>query len=542
MLANIQPTYTPQVSLRWFQREAIDSIYTYFQNQTGNPVIALPTGTGKTYVITGFIKEVLERWHNQRFIISTHVKELIVQQTSKMNDIWPHAPFGVYSAGLKSRDFMQPIIFGGIASIYDKAELFGHRDLMIIDEAHLLNPKGGKMYMEFIENLRKINPRLKVIGLTATPFRHGMGYITDDGLFTDIVYDQTGVEAFRRLIAEGFLSALVPRPTETVLDVTGVNIGNDGDFVEKHLQNAVDKQAITYAALQETLKYGYHCRSWLIFAAGIEHAEHIAEMLNQFGIPSAAVHSKRKDRDKIIEDFKAGKLRCIVNNNVLTTGFDHPPVDLIVMLRPTNSAALWVQMLGRGTRPSPQTGKKACLVLDFARNTPRLGPINDPLVPRKKGEAPGEAPVKICEACGNYNHASVRFCEFCGEEFEFKTKIFKEASNAELIRSDLPVVEIFDVANVYYYRHQGKGKLIPSLRVVYQCAGNIRQFTEFVNLEHGGSARHFAKEWWHKHIDTEPPETIEEALEQVSKLRVPSRIRVWVNKLPYPEIMAHFYD
>ena len=538
----MSPAITARPMLRWFQAEAEQAIHDYFNSgKTGNPVIALPTGTGKGHLIAGFTKNVLNRWPNQRFIMATHVKELVSQNAEKLLEHWPHAPIGINSAGLKSRDTVQPIIFGGIGSMYKTPQIFGHRDLLIIDEAHLLNPNGGKMYLEFIKGLKEVNPFLKVIGLTATPFRAGMGYITDDGLFTDIIYDMTTRDGFMRLIADGFLAPLVPRPTNTYLDISGVGLSSSGDYNESQLQNAVDKDSITYAALQETLKYGQHYKSWLIFAAGIEHSNHVAEMLNSFGIPAASVHSKSKTRDDDIKAFKAGKLRAIVNNNVLTTGFDHPPVDLIVMLRPTLSVALWVQMLGRGTRPAP--GKAHCLVLDFARNTPRLGPINDPLIPRKKGEGPlGEAPVKICEACGNYNHASVRFCEFCGEEFEFRTKIFKEASEAPLIANDMPVTEVFEVDFVHYYRHQSKGKPHPSLKVVYFCKGNIRQFTEFVNLEHGGRAAHFAHEWWKTRINTEPPATINDALLETSKLRVPTRIRVWVNKLPYPQILEAYYD
>lgn len=540
----LSPTINNRAEMRWFQKEAEAAIHEYFEKGgRGNPVVALPTGTGKGHLIAGFTKNVLHRWPNQRFIMATHVKELVSQNAEKLQEHWPHAPIGIHSAGLKARDHMQPIIFGGIASMYKQPELFGHRDLLLIDEAHLLNPKGGKMYMEFIDGLKKTNPRLKVIGLTATPFRQGMGYITDDGLFTDIVYDMTTRDGFMRLIADGFLSPLVPRPTNTYIDISEVGISNSsGDFHEGQLQNAVDKDSITFAALQETMKYGHHYKSWLVFAAGIEHSDHIATMLNQFGIPAASVHSKSKTRDDDIKAFKEGKLRAIVNNNVLTTGFDHPPVDLIVMLRPTLSVALWVQMLGRGTRPSPATGKAHCLVLDFARNLPRLGPINDPCIPKKKGEATGDAPVKICEACGNYNHASVRFCEFCGNEFEFQTKIFKQASEAPLIANDMPVTEIFDVDFVHYYRHQGKGKPFPSLKVVYFCRGNIRQFTEFVNLEHGGFAAKHARDWWRTRINTEPPGTIADALLETSKLRVPKRIRVWVNKLPYPQVLGYEYD
>jgi superfamily II DNA or RNA helicase len=107
------------------------------------------------------------------------------------------------------------------------------------------------------------------------------------------------------------------------------------------------------AAIQEALEQGHDRNCWLAFCAGVDHADAVAGLLNSYGVPAAAVHSKLSagERDARIAAFKSGELRCITNNNILTTGFDHPPVDMILMLRPTMSTVLWIQMLGRGTRP-----------------------------------------------------------------------------------------------------------------------------------------------------------------------------------------------
>ena len=406
------------------------------------------------------------------------------------------------------------------------------------------------MYGEVIRGLRRVNPFLKVIGLTATAFRLGQGRITDGGLFTHVCYDQTGVESFNRLIAEGYLAPLIPKRTRTELDVSNVGM-NNGEFAAGALQDAVDKQEITYAALQEACEYGHDRRSWLVFASGVEHAEHVAQMLNYMGVPAAAVHAKTKNREEVIKAFKRGELRALVNNNVLTTGFDYPPIDLIIMLRPTMSPGLWVQMLGRGTRPWAggyldigngeqvyiEGPKHNCLVLDFAGNTRRLGPINDPVIPKRKSGLPGDAPVKICEACGVYNHTSARFCVNCGTEFIFETKIDAHAATEELLRSDLPVVETFEVDRVFYHRH-GKEGSPPMIKVQYYCG--MRMFNEFVCLEHPGFAAKKARDWWRQRHWGEPPATTDEALRYLSELRVPRRVRVWVNK-KYPEILGHEY-
>lgn len=540
---------------RWYQDEAEYAIFDYFQaGNIGNPVVGMPTGTGKSIVIANFVRRVFGYWPNQRIMMLTHVKELIEQNAEKLLSVWPTAPLGIYSAGLKSRDMILPIVFGGVQSVSKAIQKsverddgtpphlkhFGWRDLVIIDECHLLGPNEDTMYQYVIAELLKINPHLKVIGLTATPYRLKQGMITDDdGLFTDLCYDITGIDAFNRLIAEGYLSPLIPKRTNVEIDTSGVRM-SAGDFNGKQLNEVADE--ITYDAVKEMVEQGQDRQSWLVFASGVENAEHVASMLQSFGIPAAASHSKLKpaENDARIKAFKSGELRALVNNNKLTTGFDHPPIDLIGMLRPTMSPGLWVQMLGRGTRPSPGTFKENCLVLDFAGNTRRLGPINDPVKPRKPGKGGGDAPVRICEVCGVYNHASARTCISCGSEFSFETKIFKTAGTEELLRSDAPVVEYFDVQKVIYNLHEKRNDQNvltspPSIKVSYFCG--FQMFNEWVCLEHNGLPGKRARDWWRQRHAEEPPVTTYEALRRVSELRVPNRIRVWTNK-KYPEILS----
>lgn len=550
--------------LRDYQQAAVESLWAYFAEQTGNPCVAMPTGTGKSLVIGGFLSSVFRKYPMQKVLVLTHVKELIEQNCEKLLDIWPHAPAGIFSAGLKKKDTHHRITFAGIASIAKHAEKFGHVDLVLIDEAHLVSPDEETMYQQFLTALRAVNPYIKVIGFTATPWRLGQGKITQDGILTDVCFDMTSMAAFNWLIQQGYLSPLIPKATNLLLDVTGVHkVG--GEFKASELQFAVDKDAITYAALTETMQLAGDRKHWLIFASGIEHAKNIAAMLSTMGVDCEAIHSKMAagERDRIIADFKSGKLQAVVNNNVLTTGFDYPAIDLIVMLRPTSSTVLWVQMLGRGTRPlfvpgfdlGTQEGrllsiaaseKRNCLVLDFAGNTARLGPINDPVIPRKKGDKVGEAPVRICDVCQMYNHASARFCggqpyptaEGCGAAFTFTTKLKKGASTNELIKNDIPVIEVVFVDSVTYAIHSKVGKP-PSLRVSYYCG--LRKFTEFVHFELPGWGERKAREWWSmraKDATFGTPVTTEQANAVAhAALNVPTRLRVWTNK-PYPEIMA----
>lgn len=531
------------MKLRDYQNEAVDSVIQYFSaGNTGNPVIAMPTGTGKSLVIAGLIERILKGWASQRIMVLTHVKELIEQNASKMQQLWPGSPMGIYSAGLGIKDTMMPIIFGGAASVVNCVPSFGKRDLLFIDECHLLSPKADTTYQSIILELQQLNPYLKVVGLSATPFRLGQGMITDGGVFTDICCDMTGVEPFNRFIAEGYLCPLIPRRTKVERQSEVMSIGSNGDFSGAALEADAAQKDVTYQALVELCEAGQDRNSWLVFASTVEDADYIAETLCSFGVAAAAVHSKlpRKECDRRIADFKIGKLRCLVNMGMLTTGFDHPPLDLIGMLRRTMSPGLWVQMLGRGTRPSPETLKSNCLVLDFAGNTRRLGPINDPVIPRRKGKGGGDAPVRICDNCGTYNHAASRVCSYCGEEFTFETKIVARASEEELIRSDIPVIEYFNVSQVYYYLHEKMGTA-PQIKVEYFCNDNMQKFTEYVQLEHGGFPGKRSRDWWRQRFPGDyVPETTKEALELITQLRVPHRIKVWVNK-KYPEVLNYEY-
>ena len=523
------------MKLRPYQEQAVQSVWEYFSKHEGNPVIALPTGTGKSVVIAELLRRAFLQYPNQRVLKITHVKELISQNMEKLLALWPTAPAGIHSAGLKRRDLEHAILFCGIASIAKKAAKLGKIDLILIDECHLVSHNAETMYRTLIHDLREVNPHLKVIGFTATPYRLGLGPLIEGGIFTDLCFDLTGRDAFNQLVTDGYLAPLVTKKTAQELDVSSVHM-QGGEYIQKELQAAVDRVAVTDAAVQEMLYYGKHRDHWLVFASGVEHATHVADCLNYYGIPTAALHSEcsSEERTRILADFKAGRLRAVTNNNILTTGFDFPGIDLIGVLRPTASTNLWVQMLGRGTRPFE--GKDNCLVLDFAGNTRRLGPVNDPVLPKRKGDkAGGQAPVRICDQCGTYQHASLRVCECCGFEFPRNHNLATSAYSDEVMAKSEPQVEPFKVDKVSYSVHQKPGRP-PSLQVSYYCG--LRLFREWVCLEHDGYARKKAREWWHARSAEDPPETVEQAAKEADALPVPKKVHVHINT-KYPEVLSY---
>lgn len=543
--------------LRPYQNDAVQAIFDYFRREQGNPLEAMPTGTGKSVVIAEFIRRACTQYPNTRVLMATHVQELIEQNFDKLKEIWPAAPAGIYSAGLKRRDLGFPITYAGIQSVYNMAEELGRIDLFLIDEAHLVSPKQETSYMALVDALMKVNPYLKVIGFTATPYRLGLGMLTEGGVFDHICYDLTSRDAFNKLIYEGYLCKLIPKSTYTEISAEGVKV-QGGEYVLKDLQAAVDKDAITHVAMQEVIHYGQDRKHWLLFASGLEHANHICEMLCSMGVSAATVDGSmdKKVRKQRLDDFKAGRYQAMVNYGVLTTGFDFPGIDLIAVLRPTMSPGLWVQMLGRGTRPVYASGfdlssidgrlaaiaagpKQNCLVLDFARNTVRLGPINDPVIPsgRGGGNGKGIAPVRLCPNCNCYCHASMRHCPECGFEFPANlTNYSASASSSVLIaEGSMPIVADHKVTDVEYLLHIKDGKP-PSMKVVYRCG--VRSFKEYVCFEYDGYARKKACDWWRKRSSTPPPPTTELALLAAPMLPIPKTIKVHENK-KFPEILNH---
>lgn len=507
------------LTLRPYQQAAITAIYGYFQTHTGNPLVVIPTAGGKSLVMASFIEGVLKAWPDQRILIVTHVRELIAQNHAEMMGLWPNAPAGIYSAGLGKREAQARILFAGIQSIHRRATEIGHTDLVLIDEAHLIPGKSSTMYRRFLDALKAINPALKVIGLTATPFRLDCGMLHEgqNALFTDIAYEAP----VRELIDAGYLSPLVSKQSATRLDVSKVGT-RAGDFIARDLAAAVDQDAITRAAATEIIAHGRDRKSWLAFCSGVEHARHVAEEFGRQGISCRTIFgdTPKDERDAILAAFKRGEIRALASMGVLTTGFNAPGVDLIALLRPTQSAGLYVQMVGRGTRLAP--GKENCVVLDFAGNVRRHGPI-DLVRPKRPGDGGGgEAPTKVCPDCDSIIALSATECPDCG--YVFPAREVKIAPTAATLPVLSPKQQWLPVTGVAYSRHDKAGGR-PSLKVTYCCG--LATYSEWVCLEHQGYARQKAAEWWRKRAPGNPvPLSVAEALAQTSRLARPSDISV----------------
>jgi len=505
--------------LRQYQEEALRALFVFWRNGGGNPLIAMATGLGKSVVIAFLVKQLLADHPKMRVLITAPNRELIDQDIKELLLIWPDAPIGINCDGLGQRDTDAQILFALVNSIYRNPQAIGHRDLIIVDEAHFIKHSEQGMYRSTIEALRGLVSDLRVIGLTATPYRLDSGHLCEgeSRIFDSIVYEYGISEGIR----DGWLSPLSSKATTATIDVSGVG-KRGGEFITDQLEAAAIRGDVVERACDEIAGYLGHRRAWLVYCVGIKHAELVRDALCAHGVDCELVlgETPSDERDRIIEDFRAGRLTCLVSVMVLSYGFNVPHVDLIAMLRPTCSAGLYVQQVGRGTRKAD--GKHDCRVLDFAGNVRRFGPVDDVRIQIKGNGKDGEAQTKVCPSCREIVMAGVGECPHCGHTFPRREAEHEaRADTAAILSSQRKQSDWLEVEDVTYCKHI---KETPSLRVSYQCG--LDTFNEWICFEHAGYPRAKAEQWWRALAGTSVPSTVEEALTREDELPWPSHIRV----------------
>ena len=499
--------------LRPYQQDAVDAVYSYLRARDDNPCVVIPTGGGKTPVMASMCRDAVGRW-NGRVLILAHVKELLEQALDKLQQVAPEMwhRIGVYSAGLKSRNTEHPIIVAGIQSVYRRACDLDRFDLVIVDEAHMIPPDGDGMYRTFLEEARKINPNLRVIGLTATPFRMTTGAICGpDNVLNSICYE-IGV---RELIVQGYLCQLVSKGGREDLDTRSLHV-RGGEFVADEVEALMDQDQRVESACKEIIEYTRDRNSCLVFTSGVQHARHVAEALRRSDPRVETVFGETSDQDRAraIEQFRAGRVKYLVNVNVLTHGFDAPNVDCVAMLRPTMSPGLYYQMAGRGFRLCDS--KKNCLILDFGGNVLRHGPVDAIRTDAdRKGDGDGEVPAKKCPQCNALIATGYAACPQCGFVFPPPERRMHDAKAGTAgILSDHVEISEHAVQDVRYSVHE-KRDAPPdaprTMRVEYRI-GWHRYISEWICVEHTGYARAKAESWWRRRSNVPVPDSAEEAV------------------------------
>ncbi len=402
--------------LRPYQQEAVDATIRHFQKQRDAGLIVLPTGAGKSLVIAE-----LARIAKGRVLVLAHVKELVEQNHAKYRSYDLEA--GIYSAGLARKDKSEKVIFGSIQSVARAdADFFRSFSLLVIDECHRVCVDANTQYAQVITKLKSANPALCILGLTATPYRLGFGWIyqyshkgilrtSEQRLFKKCIYDLT----LDYMIRHGYLTP----PIKIDSPVAGYDFSSlmlDGRslrFAMSDIEAKLKEQErVTPGIIANIVAMAEGRHGVMIFTSSVRHAEEILTYLPSDLSALVVGDTATVERDRIIAQFKARQLKFLVNVSVLTTGFDAPHVDLIAILRPTESVSLYQQIVGRGLRLSP--GKADCLILDYT------GVGHDLFRPEIDDDKPSAASVPVlvtCPSCGFINDFWGLVDE-CGETYE----------------------------------------------------------------------------------------------------------------------------
>ena len=537
------------IQLRPYQDRALNELYDWLdRHPEGNPIVDMCVGAGKSVVIAELCRRAIEQYPQTRIVMCVASRELCQQNLEKLLMVWSDAPAGVCSAALGRKDLDSQIIFATIGSIANHAKDLGRCDMLLVDECHNINSSNKGQYRRFIGDLQRYgNPYLCVIGFTGTPFR-GNGiwlHHGDDPLFHGIATSVTMTE----LLDSGHLSPLViDRDTPQMGDLSQVKV-QAGDYVVSALEDVMADDTLIDQTVQDLLIRGKNRKKWLIFCVSIKHAAKVLDALKMYGIYADMITGETPNRERasIIQQFKHGNLKAMVNVACLTTGFDAPSTDLIALLRPTKSPVLYVQIAGRGMRNAEH--KIDCLWLDYTPTTSELGAVNL-IKGRKKAKRPSDSaggmPQKECDNCGNPAPIKATECPDCGFKFPVSAVHSHFASNALPLHGvQPPTVEWFDVNDIFYTKHFSKDvNKPPTLRITYHCG--LNEFSEWKALESDGFAFRMAANWWSERWSNPDaplyvPTAIDEALAVTDYLKIPKRLGAIKNG-KYWEIKHYEFD
>ena len=390
--------------LRDYQRDAVSATLKHFRKTNDSAVIVLPTGSGKSLVIAE-----LARLAKRNILVLTHVKELVEQNHQKFESYGSTA--GIYSAGLKQKNTQHQVTFASIQSAARNLQDFAQSySLIIIDECHRVNiedkdkdEKNSNQYQQIITQLTKVNPEVKLLGLTATPYRLGLGWIyrthyrgfvrsEDKRPFEHCIFELP----LRDLIKREFLTPphLIDATIEHY-DFSSLSPNSRGEYSLSDTNHYLNKNPrVTQGIIEQVIELANDRQGIMIFAATVEHAEEVLSYLPDSESALIIGATNNQERGSLIRDFKEKRIKYLVNVSVLTTGFDAPHVDMIAILRPTQSVSLYQQIIGRGLRLSP--GKKDCLVIDYTGNDFDL---YQPEVGEKKPNSQAKPVQVICPSC-----------------------------------------------------------------------------------------------------------------------------------------------
>lgn len=506
------------ITLRDYQKESVDSVFQYWKKEKGNPLIVAPCGAGKSLIIAAIIAHVLS-YPGTRVLVLAHRKEILEQNEAELNRFYPDISTGVFSTGVGRREYSGDVIFAGIQSIEKRITHFDPFDICLIDEAHLLPRSAQTQYGKAIASLKLMRPTCRFIGLTASPYRLDSGYLhKGEGALFDKISHEIEVQ---KLVNDGYLCPVVSKSGEQTADLVGVK-KRAGEFVKKDVAAAFDKDNLLHNACDQIMREGENRRAWLLFCASVEQAEDATQYMRDHGISAECVTGgdSNSHREGAVERFKRGETRCLINVDILTIGFNAPICDLCALLRATDSAALYVQIVGRVMRTYP--GKRDALLLDFGGNVERHGPIDDVRV-TQPGAGGGDAPAKTCPECLMIVAAGCSHCPECSHEFPPpEPRVETVAYRGAVMRSQIEP-ECRPVIMATFHTHSKPGKP-DSVRAHYVTGSGVVK--EWLCPAHGGFATDVAAREVKKRYGVICPPSAAELIALMESAPPPSHVTV----------------
>lgn len=530
---------------RPYQTRILDELWAWFaEHAEGHPIVEACVGAGKSMMIAMLAQRAMTEFPGTRILVCVPSKELLVQNIEELINVWPEADVGVYSAAVGMKQLGRALTYATIGSIYKQAHRMGRVDMILADECHLISTADKGMWRKLISDLQKYgSPGVRVIGWTGSPYRGNGVWLTsgDDPLFTHIATRAT----MRELLDLGYLAPLTTVETKTHVDASEVRMSG-GDYVVSELARVTDRDDLVQASCDEIVVMGAPRKKWLGFCVTVDHAEHVCSALIQRGIAAAVVTGETSagERDARIAAFRAGRLRCLVNVAVLTTGFNVRDVDFLFLLRATKSPVLYTQIMGRALRTAE--GKINALIADFTDTIETLGPVDAIKGKLPTGRGGGIAPTKLCPECGNPNPTAAPKCGACGHEFPPPERIKHgaRASAAAILSGQQVENETVPIDDVRYRLHRKPGSK-NSLRVEYY-SGMLECAREWVLLSQAGRPRLMGEIWWRDratidHIPSDADQAIEWLDYDKNILRRPAAL-ILNNATKYPQIVGFEWE
>ena len=475
------------MELRPYQQAAVQAIRDALNKGMKNPLVCLPTGSGKSAALSHLIYALAKKLPDSRMLILVHTQELIKQLAQTYERISGVKP-GIYSASVGIKDHGEQVTFAQVQSFVRNKKRFNDYKLVVVDECDRIGPDENSNYQKLLADLRLCNPDLRVVGFTATPYRTSLGLVYGkDRIFDELVYDA----GIKELIEQGYLCQLIGKAGVEKIDLSEIHI-KQGEYVASELEDYMTSERLVAAAIREILKYASGRKKTLIFASGVKHAHMVSKALTAHDIkcPVITGDMPKEERNTLIQAFKDSTLSFLVNINVLSVGFDAPDIDMIVLLRPTKSPGLYYQQIGRGMRTHP--GKKDCLILDLSGNISEHGPVdqlNERIKKKKKGQGQDGPLSKTCPACQSICALACKTCGDCGHVFvseeESLVKHATKAYSDAPLSSPKPAATWHVCRGVHYKPHN---KNTPCVWATYTFAAGASA-SDFLPLSGWGLAR-----------------------------------------------------